>query len=999
MPIYNGTDAGETITGSAGDDTIDGRRGDDTLNGGDGADLFHYDVHPFVQQGDGSDLVDGGDGADILDVVVPTLLTYQDSSQSYGLQTFSLQAGPGGAAVFAMEQTRTPNGGAAEILQASVTLQGVEGFRYTGSPLEPDPPYYASGGDVIYTPNGDDRLTIGDLSGTGMTGLIEFDGGAGADWLDAGAAVNVIHGHGGTGFDVLRGGSADDLLYGDADADALYGGAGSDQLFGGDGDDQLTGAAGANLLSGGAGSDTARFEDATQAVIIDLNNGTVTNNGYGAVDTLTSIENLIGGAYNDVLIGEGSNNRLEGGAGADYLVGLGGDDILVGGAGAANTLQGGVGDDLYEVSANDTLIENAGEGVDTVSTGLAVYQLKTHFEHLTFTGDGPHTGLGNAAANTLTGAGGADTLFGYEGNDVLHGGFGAANTLTGGLGDDYYVSRAAGDSMIEQAGEGHDTVDTTALTYVLRDNFEDLIFTPATGNTTHFNGTGNALNNMIRGHAGNDVFAGLAGDDHLIGLQGDDILRGGAGVDLIDGGAGADTADYGTAAAGVSANLNSGVATNDGDGGTDTFIGIENLAGSAFNDTLIGSGASNLLMGGLGADTLVGLGGNDILDGGAGAANTLIGGLGDDLYRVGSLGNTIVENAGEGLDTVEATVASVTLHANIENLRYVGAGAFSGTGNASANRITGGDGADLLSGMGGDDILEGGDGPDTFRGGAGNDTFDGGGTGGDTADYTLAGAAVRVDLTKTQVLNDGDGGTDTLVSIENATGSAFDDVLIGNSGDNVLNGGLGRDTLIGGQGDDVLMGGSGVANTLQGGVGNDRYVVSAVGESIVEFADQGVDIVETALSAMTLAANIENLTYSGAGAFAGTGNASGNIITSGGGADTLSGRGGDDIISAGGGVDTVVMSGLQSDYAVNAGAGYHSISDSVAGRDGLDILYGVERIRFSDGTVMDLTAPPAPGPLAFEIPEALSREPAGLVARTDDFALTLPDPWSPWNDF
>lgn len=997
MPIYNGTDASETITGSAGDDTIDGRRGDDTLNGGDGADLFHYDVTPYVNGNDGSDIVDGGDGVDVLKVDATILETYQDSTQSFGLQTFSLHAGIGGEAIFSMDQLRSLVGGGTEAWQATVTLQGVEGFRYNGSHDLVFPPYYLSGGDIIYTPNGEDRLTIGDLSGADMTGLIEFDGGSGNDWLDASAAINVINAYGGEGADSLRGGAADDLLQGEAGQDFLYGGAGGDQLLGGDGDDHLTGGTGANLLSGGDGSDTAHFEDASQAVIIDMNNGTVTNNGYGAVDTLTSIENLIGGAFNDVLIGEGSNNRLEGGAGADYLIGLGGDDILVGGAGAANTLQGGLGDDLYYVSANDTLIENAGEGVDTVDTGLTVYQLKANFEHLVLSGPGGQTGLGNSVANNITSWAGGDTLIGYGGNDVLNGGTGAANTLIGGQGDDWYISRAAGDSMIEQAGEGHDTVDTTALNYVLRDNFEDLIFTPATGNTTHFIGTGNALNNMLRGHIGNDVLAGLAGDDHLVGLQGDDTLRGGAGVDLIDGGAGVDTADYGTAAAGVSVNLNGGAASNDGDGGTDTFIGIENLAGSAFNDTLIGSAAYNVLMGGLGADTLIGLGGNDILDGGPGAPNTLIGGQGDDLYRVSSLGNTIVENAGEGTDTVEATAASVTLHANIENLRFTGVGSFTGTGNASANRITGGDGADLLSGMGGDDILEGGDGPDTFRGGAGNDTFVGGGTGGDTADYTLAGSAVRVDLTKTQVLNDGDGGTDTLSSIENATGSAFDDVLIGNLGANVLNGGLGRDTLIGDQGDDVLMGGSGVANTLQGGFGNDRYVVSAVGDSIVEFADQGIDLVETALASMTLAANVENLTYTGAGAFTGAGNAANNIITSGAGADTLSGRGGNDVISAGGGVDTVVMSGLQSDYAVNAGAGYHSISDSVAGRDGLDILYGVERIRFSDGTVLDLTA--APAPAASSALEVLLEAPAGLAARTDDLLLTVPDPGSAWNAF
>lgn len=990
MPTFTGSTASETINGSATDDVIDGRGGSDTLNGLEGTDVFQH------RTGDGgwapnnfpnytgNAVLDGGLDSDQFQLFGGFLTLFDH--YIYGGPTFegwtyltpvpyTIEAGAGGDAVFTSGTRLFDSRDGSESFNLSTaTLRGIEtlSLRFTENPFVPEP-FYVLSGNGYYHFSADDVVVIGDLSGTSITGLIDFDGGTGNDSLDARAVSNTILAYGGIGSDRLQAGSA------------------NDQIFGEDGGDYLIGGAGANLLDGGADSDTADYSAATQAVIIDLNDGVVTNNGYGLVDTLVSIENLVGGAFNDVLIGEASNNQLWGGLGSDYLIGLGGDDILEGGAGASNTLQGGLGNDTYVVDANDTLIEAAGEGLDTVRTSLGTYRLKANFEDLEYTGTGAFNGLGNAADNNIAGGTGADSLFGYEGNDILRGGSGAANTLIGGLGDDLYVSRAAGDSLMENAGEGHDTVDTNQLVYVLKANFEDLIFSVSGAAF----GTGNAAGNLIQGANGADILWGLGGNDVLRGMNGDDVMRGGAGNDQMDAGAGAnDTVEYVTAAGGVSVHLQAAAAANDGDGGADTLIGFEHAVGSAFNDTLVGSAAINRLSGGLGADTLVGLGGNDILEGGAGAANTLIGGLGDDLYRVSAVGDTVVENAGEGFDTVEATV-NVTLRAEIEDLRFVGTGGFAGTGNASNNHIWGGAGADILTGMAGDDILEGGDGPDTFRGGAGNDRFVGGGTGGDTADYSLAGSAVRVELFKTQVLTDGDGGVDTLVSIENATGSNFDDVLAGNDGDNVLSGGLGRDSLIGYVGNDTLIGGAGVANVLQGGLGDDRYIVSAVGDSIYEIAGEGIDLVETALASMTLAANVENLIYSGSGSFTGTGNAQANNITGGAGADTLSGRGGNDILSGGGGVDTVVMTGLQSDYVIASGSGYFSITDNIAGRDGLDILYGVERVRFADGTVVELGAP-APAPVAMA--SLFAEDPVGSLGLvetrlTGDKPLIDPHPW------
>lgn len=940
-------------TGS-GADTLAGGTGLDDLSGGGGDDVFVYASGGLRNYGDENDTFDGGSGTDRLQVQAELTGVYWEVGlANYGLATYSLTAGAGGAVRFTRSQNVEVDSVGTVLSEQTATVSGVETFRFVGATGAVDETFFIGGGDTIYTPMGDDRLSIGDLSGTAMTGLIEFDGGSGDDWLDAMTVANQINALGGTGNDRLSAGSANDTL------------------SGGDADDALIGGAGSNVLDGGAGSDTADYSGATQTVRIDLNDGTVANNGYGQVDTLTGIENLTGGAFNDVLVGQGDANTLIGNAGADYLIGLGGDDVLDGGTGAANTLQGGLGDDRYIVRASgDSLVELANEGIDSVETTLGVFRLGTHFENLSYIGAAAFTGLGNALDNRIVGGSGADSLLGYGGNDYLEGGAGAANTLIGGLGDDTYRVSAVGDTLIEQAGEGHDTV-FASVNVTLRDNFEDLRFVGASG----WVGTGNALANSIRGDSGRDTLIGMGGDDALEGLAGDDRLRGGLGADILHGGGGVDIADYSDALARITIS-NGVISSTDVNVTSDTLISIEGYIGSAFNDTMLGGAGVDLFDGDLGSDVLAGYGGNDILAGGSGAANTLIGGLGDDIFRVSALGDTLVEYAGEGRDRVETTLNAYTLRDHIEDLTFTGAGAFTGTGNAGANVIQGGAGNDILIGRGGDDTLNGGQGQDTV-------------------DYSAAAAAVTVRLDTNAVSQDGYGGRDTLSSVENATGSAFDDLLFGNSGANVLNGGAGRDTLTGGDGNDVLIGGAGVANTLIGGLGDDRFIVTAVGDSVVESGGQGVDIVETSLAAMTLSANIENLTHTGGGAFTGNGNALNNIITSGAGADTLSGRGGDDAIHAGGGVDTVVMSGLQADYVITQGAGYWSISDTVAGRDGLDVLYDVERIRFSDGSVLELTPPPAPGLALAE--EALAKSVLSAEPARGDFSPVIHEHGNPWD--
>ena len=223
------------------------------------------------------------------------------------------------------------------------------------------------------------------------------------------------------------------------------------------------------------------------------------------------------------------------------------------------------------------------------------------------------------------------------------------------------------------------------------------------------------------------------------------------------------------------------VQVSDGNGGIDTqaiAVTVQNVTGATINgtnlaETLTGTGEE---------DIINGLGGDDTLNGGAGA-DTMVGGLGNDTYVVDNTGDVVTENANEGTDTVQAAV-TYTLAANVENLTLTGTGNINGTGNTLGN---------VLTGNSGDNVLTGLDGNDTLGGGAGDDTLDGG-AGTDTASYAASSSGVTVSLA-TGTASGGDAQGDTLISIENLTGSGLNDTLEGNGANNVLNGGAGTDTV------------------------------------------------------------------------------------------------------------------------------------------------------------------------------------------------------------
>jgi Ca2+-binding RTX toxin-like protein len=135
------------------------------------------------------------------------------------------------------------------------------------------------------------------------------------------------------------------------------------------------------------------------------------------------------------------------------------------------------------------------------------------------------------------------------------------------------------------------------------------------GNDTLIGADGN---DTLNGGVDNDVLFGGAGNDRLDGGSGADTLAGGAGADTLIGGVGTDTADYSASSGAVNVNINDALTESGGDAAGDSLTGIENLIGSAGNDTLTGNNSANVISGGDGADSITGHLGSDSISGGAG---------------------------------------------------------------------------------------------------------------------------------------------------------------------------------------------------------------------------------------------------------------------------------------------------------------------------------------------------------------------------------------------
>lgn len=151
------------------------------------------------------------------------------------------------------------------------------------------------------------------------------------------------------------------------------------------------------------------------------------------------------------------------------------------------------------------------------------------------------------------------------------------------------------------------------------------------------------------------------------------------------------------------------------------------------------------------------------------------------------------------------------------------------------DQLFGDAGNDKLFGGSGNDMLDGGTGDDTLEGGSGDDALVGG-TGIDTASYEHASIGVMLDLANGGVTNDAAG--DTYSGIENVQGSAYGDIIAGNSGSNIIWGGNGDDYLFGMAGNDGLLGGDG-NDVLRGGTGDD-LLIGGTGDDRLTGDDAGI---------------------------------------------------------------------------------------------------------------------------------------------------------------
>jgi Ca2+-binding RTX toxin-like protein len=904
----NGMDA--RLYGQAGNDTLYGGVGNDYLDGG--ADDDYLSAQP------GNDVLNGGAGNDTL---------YGDDGNDL------LDAGSGDDSLFGDNGNDTLDGGVGNDSLTGGAGNDIYIFR-RGNGTDVVNNYDANVGrfDTLVLEN----LKIDDLRvekwGTDDLAFVI---------KDAGESIKLEHYFNSDAYKIDSVTFADGTTWDQAaivsnvgvygtpgdDALAALSGIGS-RLYGYEGNDTLLGSSGNDTMSGGLGDDTYGVDNAGDVVTEDPNEGTDLVQSSVTYTLGANLENLTLTGFGAI---NGTGNEL-----ANILIGNGSDNVLDGGA-DADTLVGGTGNDTYVVdNIGDVVTENAGNGTDLVQSFLS-YALGANVENLTLTGAGSINGTGNSLANVLTGNAGNNSLDGGAGDD----------TMAGGAGDDLYVVDSTGDVITEGANAGTDLVQSS-VTYALAVNVENLTLT----GTVSINGTGNSLNNVIMGNSGANTLDGGTGADTLIGGGGDDILivdsvgdvvieNVGEGTDIVQASIsytlGANLEDLtlvgSSAINGTGNDLNNTITGNSGDNILDGGAGADTLVGGTGNDTYyvstgdtvteaasagtdtvvsdvtwtLGSNLENLTLSGTAVidgtgntlnNILTGNSAANVLNGGTGA-DTLIGGLGDDLYVVDNVGDVITEAGSAGTDLVQSSV-TYTLAANVENLTLTGTSAINGTGNTLNNVLIGNSGAN---------VLDGGTGVDTMQGAAGNDTY----VVDNVDDVIIENASEGTDLVQSSVTytlaTNVENLTLTGTSNINATGNAVANTLTGNTGNNVLDGGAGNDTMI-------------------GGAGNDTYIVDSTSDSITENASAGTDLV-LASATYTLAANVENLTLTGAGAINGTGNTLNNLLIGNSAANTLTGGTGADTMQGGAGDDIYVVDDVGDVVTENAGEGTDLVQSSI----------------------------------------------------------------------
>ncbi len=547
------------------------------------------------------------------------------------------------------------------------------------------PNFNGSPGNDIFTGGDESDTAVGNggddtLSGAGGADLIV--GGSGADRLDGGDGNDrLFSGDESPPFNLPFYGNAftPPLLDTGSERDTLIGGAGSDRLFGGYGD-HIDGGADASF---GGDYLYISFLGASVGVVADFNLASQTIGG-GTITNIESVSWVQGSNFDDdirlasnayeaypefaAVYGMGGDDRLIAGYFTANLFGGDGNDVIDGrGSQYLQSVNGEAGNDTLYTATNGLSTANGGAGDDTIyshgttfggaGNDLIVLQF-SFYTGVVFGDEGDDEIRASEAGHTLVGGAGADTLTGGARQDILYSGdrdatSGAAlddmglerDVLTGFGGNDT-LAIGFGDSA--DGGSGTDTLRLSLGGLTSGATFD----TTGIGSGQSVAIGGGIINSIetfayLRGTDFGDVLtlatqptlltvdAGL-GDDVIIASGSSVVVRGNGGNDRFvngvagdsfDGGAGIDTVDYSTAGAGVVSSLVAGAAGNTGG---DSFVNVENIVGSRFDDRLSGDGGANLINGGQGRDTINGGDGADILLGGRGD-DSLSGGTGADI--------------------------------------------------------------------------------------------------------------------------------------------------------------------------------------------------------------------------------------------------------------------------------------------------------------------------------------------------------------------------------
>lgn len=341
----------------------------------------------------------------------------------------------------------------------------------------------------------------------------------------------VINGTGNTLANTITGNTGNNLLSGLGGDDQLYGGVGNDALDGSIGNDTLDGGTGNDTLTGGTGNDTY-LVDSTSDIVTEAVSAGIDLVQSSATFTLAAdVENLmLIGATAINGTGNAFLNTITGTTGANLLFGLDRNDSLSGSDGN-DSLDGGIGNDILNGGAgNDTfVVDAAGDIIEEIVGGGTADRVNASVTFVLAADDSIEILATTSAAGTtainLTGNALAQSITGNAGVNRLEDGLGAADTLTGGVGNDTYVARNAGTLIAEGVGAGTSDRVSVSMSFVLvADDGIEVLSTTSSAGTTALNLTGNAIAQAIVGNAGINRLNGGAGSDTVTGGLGADVF-------------------------------------------------------------------------------------------------------------------------------------------------------------------------------------------------------------------------------------------------------------------------------------------------------------------------------------------------------------------------------------------------------------------------------------------------------------------------------------------